>query len=138
MERINQVKQWLMELSNEQMMLLLIVLCLLLVVMMGVSLLILHRRTRRAEEQVKTLAGGVNEQLAAADLRSREGREQTQREMSEAMQAVNDSMMRMMGEMTRTQQGQMDALGGQLRAAGRQEEERMERIRQTMNRRLGA
>ena len=138
MERINQVKQWLMELSNEQMMLLLIVLCLLLVVMMGVSLLILHRRTRRAEEQVKTLAGGVNEQLAAADLRSREGREQTQREMSEAMQAVNDSMMRMMGEMTRTQQGQMDALGGQLRAAGRQEEERMERIRQTMDRRLGA
>ena len=138
MERINQVKQWLMELSNEQMMLLLIVLCLLLVVMMGVSLLILHRRTRRAVEQVKTLAGGVNEQLAAADLRSREGREQTQREMSEAMQAVNDSMMRMMGEMTRTQQGQMDALGGQLRAAGRQEEERMERIRQTMDRRLGA
>ena len=32
------------------------------------------------------------------------------------MQNVNDSMMRMMGEMTRTQQGQMDALGGQLRA----------------------
>ena len=138
MEMINQVRQRLMELTGEQMMLLLIVLCLLLVVMMGVSLLILSRRTRRAEEQVKTLAGGVSEQLAAADLRSREGREQTQREMSEAMQAVNDSMMRMMGEMTRTQQGQMDALGGQLRAAGRQEEERMERIRQTMDRRLGA
>ena len=87
---------------------------------------------------MKTLSEGVSEQLAAADVRSREGREQTQREVSEAMQAVNDSMLRMMGEMTRTQQGQMDALGGQLRAAGRQEEERMERIRQTMDRRLGA
>ena len=32
----------------------------------------------------------------------------------------------------------MDALGGQLRAAGRQEEERMERIRQTMDRRLSS
>ena len=29
-------------------------------------------------------------------------------------------------------------LGGQLRAAGRQEEERMERMRQTMDRRLSA
>ena len=54
------------------MMLCLIVLCLLLVVMMGVSLLILHRRTRRAERQVKTLSEGVSEQLAAADVRSRE------------------------------------------------------------------
>ena len=52
------------------------------------------------------------------------------------MQNVSDSMMRMMGEMTRTQQGQMDSLGGQLRAAGRQEEERIERIRETMDRRL--
>lgn len=138
MEIVNKVTERLAAMTPEEMMLLLVVLCLLLVVMMGVSLLILHKRTRRAEKQVQSLSAGVSEQLAAADLRSREGREQTQREMSEAMQAVNDSMMRMMGEMTRTQQGQMDALGGQLRAAGRQEEERMERIRQTMDRRLGA
>ena len=138
METVSRIRDAAAALSSQQMMLCLIVLCLLLVVMMGVSLLILHRRTRRAERQVKTLSEGVSEQLAAADVRSREGREQTQREVSEAMQAVGDSMMRMMDEMTRTQQGQMDALGGQLRAAGRQEEERMERIRQTMDRRLGA
>ena len=138
MEIVNRVRNAATSLGAQQMMLVLVALCLLLVVMMGVSLLILHRRTRRAERQVKTLSEGVSEQLAAADVRSREGREQTQREVSEAMQAVNDSMLRMMGEMTRTQQGQMDALGGQLRAAGRQEEERMERIRQTMDRRLGA
>ena len=138
MEIVNRVRNAAASLTAQQMMLVLVALCLALVVMMGVSLLILHRRTRRAERQVKTLSEGVSEQLAAADVRSREGREQTQREVSEAMQAVNDSMLRMMGEMTRTQQGQMDALGGQLRAAGRQEEERMERIRQTMDRRLGA
>ena len=138
MEIVNRVQNAAASLTAQQMMLVLVALCLALVVMMGVSLLILHRRTRRAERQVKTLSEGVSEQLAAADVRSREGREQTQREVSEAMQAVNDSMLRMMGEMTRTQQGQMDALGGQLRAAGRQEEERMERIRQTMDRRLGA
>ena len=138
METISRIRDAAASLSEQQVMLLLVALCLLLVVMMGLSLLILHRRTRRAERQVKTLSEGVSEQLAAADVRSREGREQTQREVSEAMQAVNDSMLRMMGEMTRTQQGQMDALGGQLRAAGRQEEERMERIRQTMDRRLGA
>ena len=138
MEIVNRVQNAAASLTAQQMMLVLVALCLVLVVMMGVSLLILHRRTRRAERQVKTLSEGVSEQLAAADVRSREGREQTQREVSEAMQAVNDSMLRMMGEMTRTQQGQMDALGGQLRAAGRQDEERMERIRQTMDRRLGA
>ena len=138
MEIVNRVRNAAASLTAQQMMLVLVALCLALVVMMGVSLLILHRRTRRAERQVKTLSEGVSEQLAAVDVRSREGREQTQREVSEAMQAVNDSMLRMMGEMTRTQQGQMDALGGQLRAAGRQEEERMERIRQTMDRRLGA
>ena len=138
MEIVSRIRDAAASLTAQQMMLVLVALCLALVVMMGISLLILHRRTRRAERQVKTLSEGVSEQLAAADVRSREGREQTQREVSEAMQAVGDSMLRMMGEMTRTQQGQMDALGGQLRAAGRQEEERMERIRQTMDRRLGA
>ena len=138
MEFISQVKERIAAMTAEQMMLCLIALCLMLVVLMGVSLLILHRRTRRAEEQVKNLSDGVSEQLAAAESLSREGRETSKREISEAMQQVNDSMLHMMGEITRTQQGQIEALGGQLRAAGRQEEERMERIRQTMDRRLGS
>ena len=138
MEFVNKVSQRIGLLTTEQMMLCLVALCLLLVVMMGLSLLILHRRTRRAEQQVKTLSDGVGEQLAAAEAISRESRETSKREMNEAMQQVNDSMIHMMGEITRTQQGQIEALGGQLRAANRQEEERMERIRQTMDRRLGA
>ena len=138
MEFLNKIMERIAAMTAEQMMLCLIALCLLLVVMMGVSLLILNKRTRRAEAQVKTLSDGVSEQLAAAESLSREGRETSKREISEAMQQVNDSMLHMMGEITRTQQGQIEALGGQLRAAGRQEEERMERIRQTMDRRLGS
>ena len=138
MEFVHEVSRKLAQLTTEQMMLCLIALCLLLVVMMGLSLLILHKRTKRAEEQVKTLSDGVGQQLAAAEAITRENRETSKREMNEAMQQVNDSMLHMMGEITRTQQGQIEALGGQLRAAGRQEEERMERIRQTMDRRLGA
>lgn len=138
MEYLVKIQTWVSALTEQQMMLFLVLLCLLLVLLMGISLLILNRRTRRAEHRVETISSNVSEQLAVADLRSREEREQSQREMSEAMQSVNDSMLRMMGEMTRTQQGQMDALGGQLRAAGRQDEERIERIRQTMDRRLGA
>ena len=138
MEFVHEVSRKLAQLTTEQMMLCLIIMCLLLVVMMGLSLLILHKRTRRAEEQVKTLSDGVGQQLAAAEAITRESRETSKREMNEAMQQVNDSMLHMMGEITRTQQGQIEALGGQLRAAGRQEEERMERIRQMMDRRLGA
>ena len=125
-------------LSAEQMMLILIALCLVLVMMMGIALLTLHARTRRAEKQVEKISGDVAGQLSASQDAARESREASQRDLSEAMNAVSDSMMRMMGEMTRTQQGQMDALGGQLRAAGRLEEERLERMRQTMDTRLNA
>ena len=138
MESVNKVLEWLSALTAEQLLLGLIAMCLVLVAMMGLSLILLTRRTKRAEQQVKSLSDGVSEQLAAAETVSREGREASKREMNEAMQQVNDSMLHMMGEITRTQQSQMEALGGQLRAAGREEEERMERIRQTMDRRLGA
>ena len=115
-----------------------LLLCLLLVLLMLLALLLLYRRTQQAERRVREMTRSVSDQLAAADERARENGERAQREYGEAMQSVSDSIVRMMGEMTRTQQGQMDALGGQMRAAGRQEEERMERIRQTMDRRLSS
>ena len=135
-EFLNSVWMRISLLSAEQLLLILIALCLLLVLMMGLALLTLHSRTKRAERQVEKISGDVAGQLSATQEAAREGREASQRELSEAMATVNDSMMRMMGEMTRTQQGQMDALGGQLRAAGRLEEERLERMRQTMDTRL--
>ena len=135
MEMPEKVSQLLSQLDPRQTVL---ALCLLLVLTMLIALLLLHRRTKQAEESVRQMTKEITEQLARSDANAREEKAAQQREYSEAMQAMNDSVVRMMGEMTRTQQGQMDSLGGQLRAAGRQDEERMERIRQTMDRRLSA
>ncbi|MBR5302784.1 MAG: DNA recombination protein RmuC [Clostridia bacterium] len=133
MELLQAVSAYVSQMDAQQT---IMMLCLLLVLLMLVALLLLYRRTKQAEKSVRKMTQEISQQLAASDERTREHSEKTQREYSEAMQAVNDSVVRMMGEMTRTQQGQMDSLGGQMRAAGRQEEERMERIRQTMDRRL--
>ena len=133
MEMLNQVKALLASLDPQQTVL---AACLVLVLMMLVALVLMHRRTKQAEESVRDMTREIADQLAKAEARTREEKAEQQREYSEAMQSMNDSVVRMMGEMTRTQQGQMDSLGGQLRAAGRQDEERMERIRQTMDRRL--
>lgn len=124
--------------SVEQVMMVLVVLCLALVVIMLMALLMLHKRSGQAEKQSKELSAAVAERLSAADERAKASGESARQEMNDAMQAVNETVARLMGEMTRTQQGQMDALGGQLRAAGRQEEERMERMRQTVERRLSS
>ena len=124
--------------SVEQVMMVLVVLCLALVVIMLMALLMLHKRSGQAEKQSKELSAAVAERLSAADERAKASGESARQEMNNAMQAVNETVARLMGEMTRTQQGQMDALGGQLRAAGRQEEERMERMRQTVERRLSS
>lgn len=138
MNQFNSIMGRVSLLTTEQIMLILVALCLLLVVLMGAALLVLHARTHRAEQRVEEISCDVVGQLANSQDDARESRAVAQRELSEALANVNDSMVRMMGEMTRTQQGQMDALGGQLRAAGRLEEERLERMRQTMDARLSA
>ena len=129
---------WLNALSAQQLLFAFAALCLLLFAVMLLALVAVNGRAKRAQKQVEEMAGGVARQLEAAQEASRQSSEHATREIGEAMKNVNDSMMQMMGEMTRTQQGQMDALGGQLRAAVHQEEERMERMRQTMDTRLSS
>ena len=125
-------------LTEKQALYAVVLVCLALVLMMVITLILMYRRSAAAEKQAKEIARAVEEKLAQTDDAKRESDLQARRELSESMQSVNDSVVRMMGEMTRTQQGQMDALGGQLRAASRQDEERMERMRQTMDRRLNS
>ena len=122
--------------SEQQALYAVVMVCLALVLMMVITLILMYRRSAAAEKQAK--AAIVQEKLSQTSEAERINEEQARREIGETVRNVNDSLVRMMGEMTRTQQGQMDALGGQLRAAGRQEEERMERMRQTMDRRLSA
>ena len=101
MELLHEVGVLLAGMNTQQTMLML---CLLLVLLMLVALLLMHKRTKQAENSVREMTKEISQQLAMADARNRESSEKTQREYSEAMQAVNDSVVRMMGEMTRTQQ----------------------------------
>ena len=106
----------------EQAIFALVALCLLLVVLMGAALAVLSRRSRRAEEKLRALSMETAQQLSSVEKLAEQSGSSVRQEVDRAMQGFSESMLRMMGEMTRTQQGQMDALGGQLRAAGRQEE----------------
>lgn len=115
--------------SEQQALYAVVMVCLALVLMMVITLILMYRRSAAAEKQAKEMAAIVQEKLSQTSEAERVNEEQARREIGETVRNVNDSLVRMMGEMTRTQQGQMDALGGQLRAAGRQEEERMERMR---------
>lgn len=128
MHQLNSILGCISLLTAEQMMLILVALCLMLVALMGAALLMLHARTRRAEQKVEQLSGNIVGQLAESQEEVRRSCAATRREMHEALASINDSMVRMIEEMTRTQQGQMDALGGQLRAAGHLEEERFKHI----------
>lgn len=114
--------------SEQQALYAVVMVCLALVLMMVITLILMYRRSAAAEKQAKEMAAIVQEKLLQTSEAERINEEQAREKSAETVRNVNVSGA-VMGEMTRTQQGQMDALGGQLRAAGRQEEERMERMR---------
>ncbi len=50
-------------------------------------------------------------------------------EMGNNLRGMSDSVVRIMGEISRTQQQQLDSFGGQIRAMNRTDEERMDKMR---------
>lgn len=58
-------------------------------------------------------------------------------EMGGNLRGMSDSVVRIMGEMSRTQQQQLDSFGGQIRAMSRTDEERMDRMRVNIEEKLG-
>ncbi len=108
----------------------------LVVLLMVLALVMMHRRAQAAEKRMDEMSRAVAEHIESVSERSDQSSEIITRGMNDAMKTVSDTVERMVGEITRTQQGQMDALGGQLRAAGRQDEERLERMRETMDLRM--
>ena len=96
-----------------------VILCLLLVVFTLATLFVLYRRTWQVECQVREISSGVSERLDTADRRVSEVGTATRQEIHAAMEDIHESVTRMMGEMLRTQQGHMDALGSQLHAFNR-------------------
>lgn len=97
--------------SEQQALYAVVMVCLALVLMMVITLILMYRRSAAAEKQAKEMAAIVQEKLSQTSEAERINEEQARREIGETVRNVNDSLVRMMGEMTRTQQGQMDALG---------------------------
>ncbi|MDR0928548.1 MAG: DNA recombination protein RmuC [Oscillospiraceae bacterium] len=59
-------------------------------------------------------------------------------ELNGNLRGMSDSVVRLMGEMNRTQQQQLDSFGGQIRAMSRTDEERMDRMRTNIEEKLTA
>ena len=82
-------------LSEQSALYVVVLVCLALVLMMAITLILMFRRSATAEKQVKEMAAAVQEKLAQADEAGRENSAQARKELSETVQSVNDSMMRM-------------------------------------------
>ncbi len=91
----------------------------------------LENKLREVEDAVK---GGMSTLRDATSTERAADRE----EMSGNLRGMSDSVVRIMGEMSRTQQQQLDSFGGQIRAMSRVEEERMDRMRVNIEEKLNA
>lgn len=119
--------------SEQQALYAVVMVCLALVLMMVITLILMYRRSAAAEKQAKEMAAIVQEKLSQTSEAERINEEQARREIGETVRNVNDSLVQDDGRNDpHAAKDRWTQLGGQLRAAGRQEEERMERMRQTM------
>lgn len=100
--------------------------------------LLSRRQTRQMEARLAALSQELREQSQKEAQGAAEREEKQRAEIRDDMRGVNDSLVHMMGEMARTQQGQLDSFGGQLRAASRTDEERMERMQRAVGEKLDA
>ncbi|MDR3051835.1 MAG: DNA recombination protein RmuC [Oscillospiraceae bacterium] len=95
-----------------------------------------RRREAQAREQMETMQETLNAQLEKANAQAAEQAVRDREQMQGSLLSFNDSVVRVINEMSRTQQGQLDSFGGQIRASGHNDEERMERMRTTVEQRL--
>ncbi len=98
----------------------------------------IRRREAALARRLEDMEEDMDESLERTRLLSEE---QSQREL-ELIQSsflnFNTAIVRMIGEMARTQQGQLDSFGGQIREAGKVDGERMDKMRLTVEQRLGS
>ncbi len=103
---------------------------LLLLVAIVVPLCVRDARQRRAmERKLESLGEFLSQSLEALGKATAAERAADREEMGRNLRGMSDSMVRVMGEMSRVQQQQLDLFGGQIRAMTRADEERMERMR---------
>ena len=96
----------------------------------------LTRQKRFLEDEMRQIEDSLGGSLAA--LRDANGAERLadREEMNRNLRGMNDSIVSVIGEMSRTQQQQLDSFGGQIRATSRADEERLERMRQSIDDKL--
>ena len=96
----------------------------------------LTRQKRFLEDEMRRIENSLGGSLAA--LRDANGAERLadREEMNRNLRGMNDSIVSVIGEMSRTQQQQLDSFGGQIRATSRADEERLERMRQSIDDKL--
>ena len=112
------------------------------IALVAVVLLILMKRTEERDKALNERLGGVEQTLADQLKRSQallgEEAGRDREALSSNLRGMGDSVARVMGEMARTQQAQLDAFAGQLRDMARVDEERMSDMRKTVEERLAA
>lgn len=106
------------------------------------ALILLFRRTGQREQDIsnrlesveKAISNKLEENRAREDEQARRGRE----ELSGNLRGMGDSVTRVMGEMARTQQAQLDAFAGKLSEMSRVDEARMDDMGKRVEARLAA
>ena len=95
-------------------------------------------RSRALEEKLAQMQQALSNQFQG--VRSEAGGEaqRSREELGANLRGMSDSVARVMGEMGRTQQMQLDAFAGQLRELGRDEEARLSELRRSVEARLEA
>lgn len=96
----------------------------------------LARQKRFLEDEMRQIEDSLGGSFAA--FRDANGAERLadREEMNRNLRGMNDSIVSVIGEMSRTQQQQLDSFGGQIRATSRADEERLERMRQSIDDKL--
>lgn len=96
------------------------------------------RQRREMRDQVEALETTLADQLDEAREQTLAERALDRDEIGRNVRGMSDSVVQTIGEMARTQQVQLDSFGAQVRASGKADEERMERMRLNIEERLTA
>jgi len=107
----------------------------------GVALIFfvaLRLRTGAMEKRLAEMQSALVAQFQTVRAETGDAAQKSREELGANLRGMSDSVARVMGEMGRTQQTQLDAFAGQLRELSRDEEARMAELRRTVEARLAA
>lgn len=98
----------------------------------------LKLRTGALEKRLAEMQSALVAQFQTVRAETGDAAQKSREELGANLRGMSDSVARVMGEMGRTQQTQLDAFAGQLRELSRDEEARMAELRRTVEARLAA